>query len=106
MPWISEDMDISTVLVKLPTGQTVRYGSAMTQQAKKIMDIVSGTLQAWCRGLKSSEIEMAINFLVKQNIIASYDLPDPKDKKSKYTFYTLAINKDSLWGTKQFKTKK
>ena len=38
MPWISEDMDISTVLVKLPTGQTVRYGSAMTQQAKKIMN--------------------------------------------------------------------
>lgn len=69
-------------------------------------DIEDGMLQSWCRGLKPCEIEMALTLLEKQNIITSYELADPKDKKSVYKFYTLAVNIGKVWGTKQFKAKK
>jgi hypothetical protein len=66
-------------------------------------DIEEGTLMAWCRGLKPCEIEIALHYLVKENLFATYELADPGDKKSVYKFYTLAVNKDHQWGTKQFK---
>ena len=34
--------------------------------------------------------------------IYEYEYADPKDKDSVYKFYTLAENKDKLWGAKQF----
>lgn len=36
--------------------------------------------------------------------LTAYQLLDPKDKQSEYTFYTLNENKDKLWGQKQFST--
>lgn len=69
-------------------------------------DVEDGTLQAWCRGLKPCEIELAITFLTRQNIIANYELADPGDKKSVYKFYSLAVNAENKWGSKQFKPKK
>lgn len=38
--------------------------------------------------------------------LATYELADPKDKKSKYTFITLKENLDKQWGKKQFDTSK
>jgi hypothetical protein len=69
-------------------------------------DVEDGTLQAWCRGLKPCEIELAITFLTRQNILADYELADPGDKKSVYTFHSLATNVSNQWGIKQFKAKK
>lgn len=69
-------------------------------------DVEDGTLQAWCRGLKPCEIELAITFLTRQNIIADYNMAEPSDPKSVYKFYTLTANFDNKWGSKQFKAKK
>lgn len=66
-------------------------------------DIEEGTLNYWTRGIKPSEIELAIHVLLERGILANYKLKDPKDKKSEYTFYTLNGNESSQWGTKQFK---
>ncbi len=38
--------------------------------------------------------------------LAHYDIADPKDKESVYTFYTLKENLDKKWGKKQFVEKK
>lgn len=38
IPWLEEDMPINTVEVKLASGQVVRYGSAMTERATKILE--------------------------------------------------------------------
>jgi hypothetical protein len=69
-------------------------------------DVEDGTLQAWCRGLKPCEIELAVEFLTRQNILANYELADPGDKKSVYKFHSLAANAGNQWGSKQFKPKK
>lgn len=69
-------------------------------------DIEDGTLMAWCRGIKPSAIELAMHYLYKKNIIDHYDLADPADKKSVYTFHSLAVNVGNKWGSKQFKGKK
>jgi hypothetical protein len=69
------------------------------------MDIEAGTLDVWCRGIKPTEVELALYMLEKVEIITSYEIADPKDKKSKYKFYTLWINAKHQWGIKQFKKK-
>lgn len=66
-------------------------------------DVEAGTLNVWCRGVKPTEVELALHMLEKMGLMASYELADPKDKKSKYTFYTLWLNDGCKWGTKQFK---
>lgn len=38
--------------------------------------------------------------------LAHYEIADPKDKESVYTFYTLKENADKYWGQKQFDAKK
>lgn len=67
------------------------------------MDVESGTLDLWTRGIRPSEVEIALHLLEKTGEISTYTLTDPKDKKSKYTFYTLSINAGKEWGLKQFK---
>jgi hypothetical protein len=69
-------------------------------------DVEEGTLMNWCRGIKPADIEIALHVLKQVEFIVSYELTDPKDKKSKYTFYSLRINEGNMWGTKQFKTAK
>lgn len=66
-------------------------------------DIEDGTLQAWCRGVKPCAIELALRYLQEQNIISNYQMADPSDKKSVYTFHTLKVNESEKWGSKQFK---
>ena len=75
--------------------------SANTEQN----DIEAGSLMAWCRGIKPLEIEVALKYLHEQNVLASYMMADPKDKKSVYTFYSLGVNVSNKWGQKQFKAK-
>jgi hypothetical protein len=69
-------------------------------------DIEDGMLQAWCRGIKPSAIEIALCFLFKGGLIDHYDLADPGDKKSVYTFHSLRPNAENQWGSKQFKKPK
>jgi hypothetical protein len=69
-------------------------------------DVEDGMLQMWCRGIKPSAVEMALRFLYQGGIIDHYELADPGDKKSVYTFHTLRPNNDKQWGSKQFKKPK
>lgn len=56
-------------------------------------------LEMMIGGVPRLHIEMAI-FISKN--LTSYELTDPKDKKSTYTFVTLQENADKKFGTKQF----
>lgn len=69
-------------------------------------DINLGLLQQWCMGVRPTAAELALRRLVLDGVLYEYDLKDPKDTKSVYTFYTLAENKDEQWGLKQFKETK
>lgn len=51
------------------------------------------------------ELHMRIALRVNRKLV-TYDLADPKDAKSVYTFITLKENADKLWGKKQFDVKK
>ncbi len=66
-------------------------------------DIEKGELEFWFRGVRPSALEIALHTLKHLDIIDSYELADPKDKKSKYTFYSLMRNSSNRWGRKQFK---
>jgi hypothetical protein len=51
------------------------------------------------------ELHMKIALRVNHKL-ATYDLADPKDPESVYTFVTLKENLEKQWGTKQFDEKK
>lgn len=70
--------------------------------AEKEEDIEHNQLAAWLRGVRPSGIEISLHVLKQLDIIDSYQLADPKDPKSKYTFYTLMRNSKFRWGKKQF----
>lgn len=69
-------------------------------------DLSLGLVQQWCTGVRPSAAELALRRLVLDRVLAEYELTDPKDKDSVYTFYTLIGNKDKQWGKKQFKSEK
>lgn len=68
-------------------------------------DVEDGTLHVWLRGIRPSDIEIALHILEQSEFIHKYEYVDPTDKKSKYHFYTLFIHKGKKWGSKQFKKK-
>jgi len=65
-------------------------------------DVESGTLDFWTRGIRPADLEIALHVLRKVGFIAKYDLVNPKDKDSTYTFYTMRVNEGKEWGKKQF----
>lgn len=67
------------------------------------MDVEDGTLHLWLRGIRPSEVEIALHILQKMDFVTKYELSNPADKKTKYSFYTLRINEGKKWGAKQFK---
>jgi len=75
------------------------------ENARK-QDISLGLLQSWCVGIRPSACELALRRLVLDEELYEYDLADPRDAKSVYTFYTLVENRDEQWGKKQFKSTK
>ena len=60
-------------------------------------------LSTWLPGASATRLKM---FAYTENELATYELSDPKDKESTYTFITLKGNEDKLWGKKQFDVKK
>lgn len=72
---------------------------------KEEQDVSLEQLQwSWLKGLPLAHVELAIEVLVHNKLVEGYQLSDPYDKESVYTFYTLAGgNKDNQWGSKQFK---
>lgn len=66
-------------------------------------DLEFGTIMAWCRGINPSAVEIALEMFTQLGRLRTYELADPKDKKSIYKFYSLNANADNQWGKKQFK---
>lgn len=71
--------------------------------AEEEKDIEHNQLEFWVRGVRPSALEISLHVLKQLDIIDSYELADPSDKKSKYTFYTLMRNSSHRWGRKQFR---
>lgn len=76
---------------------------AVTNANMDEQDLELGTIMAWCRGVNPSAVETMLALLTNTGLLRSYELADPGDKKSKYTFYTLGANVNNEWGRKQFK---
>jgi DNA-binding MarR family transcriptional regulator len=109
-----EDKLIATTPVDYQTMMGLEFGTEQTRIQNELLraiasankdedDVEEGTLQAWCRGIRPSDIELALHTLQKIDFVSKYELANPKDKESKYTFYTLRINEGKEWGLKQFK---
>lgn len=59
-------------------------------------------LQIWLAGMPELQIKLAV-FASKK--LTTYELADPKDKLSVYTFITMKENIDKRWGVKQLDPK-
>lgn len=79
---------------------------AIENANKAEQDLELGTIMAWCRGINPSAVEIGLKVMVANGQLSTYELSDPADKKSKYTFHTLPKNVGKEWGKKQFKAKK
>ena len=76
---------------------------ALEQLAKKESDLTVEEVDGWCQGYAQHDIDIALATLVEERVIGTYDLTDPKDLKSTYTFYTLYENTEQMWGKTRFK---
>ena len=66
-------------------------------------DVSAEELMTWLPGSTDTKIKM---IAFTSGKLTTYELTDPKDKKSTYTFLTLKENADKQYGKKQFKKKK
>lgn len=64
-------------------------------------DMTLDELQMFLPGTPELHIRMCVYM---SQTLTSYELKDPKDKKSVYTFVTLKENADKQYGKKQFKS--
>lgn len=109
-----EDKIISSSPVDYSTMMGMELGTENTRIQNEIirvigaansdkMDVEEGTLQLWLRGIRPSEVEIALHVLQQIGFISKYELKNPKDEETKYNFYTLRVNDGQKWGLKQFK---
>lgn len=99
---ISEDVEVNSLAIteslsdlRQQLEQFIRNINALEK------DMVIEELQMFLPGTPELHIKMCIYL---SNELTSYELNDPKDKKSVYTFVTLKENADKQYGKKQFKT--
>lgn len=70
------------------------------QLAKKETDLEENYLSNWTAGYSNHDTLIAVKSLEQEGVLAQYQI---EDKENKYIFFTLAENKDKLWGQHQFK---
>lgn len=101
---------VGHLMVELPYA----FGKLNAEEA----DMESEYLNQWTAGFPSQDVEIAIDLLKKQGIIASYEVKNKteirpnREQRRKgaknediidtYTFYTLPENLEKRWGEKQF----
>lgn len=73
------------------------------QNTKEETDMTIDELAMLIGGIPDLHLKMAVRLSKK---LSTYEIADPKDKKSVYTFITLTENLDKKWGKKQFNAKK
>lgn len=66
-------------------------------------DLDEATFTGWCTGYPQHDVLIVTNLLIDERKLATYELTDPNDLKSTYTFYTLFENLENMWGRKYFK---
>lgn len=71
--------------------------------AKTERDLDEETLTYWLVGYLASDVLVALHHLLETKVLGKYELTDPKDLKSTYTFYSLHENSEQMWGRKFFK---
>lgn len=76
---------------------------AFTKLGERETDLEEHMVQDWLTGYAVHDSFIALNLLLSKRILATYELTDPEDLKSTYTFYTLAENSEQMWGRKSFK---
>lgn len=81
--------------------QKIEY--AFSQLAKKEQDLEENYVSNWTLGYDAHDVLIALAELVNTKILGVYQLTDPKDTQSTYTFYSLFENSEQMWGQKQFK---
>lgn len=67
------------------------------------VDLAEQHVQDWTTGYMPHDVLVALKSLIEEKKLATYELVDPKDTASVYTFYSLFENSEQLWGKKQFK---
>lgn len=75
---------------------------AVATANKDEMDVELGTLLSWLRGIRMSDVEIAIHILKKVGFIHQYELKNQYADDEEYSFLTLKVNEDNYWGNKQF----
>lgn len=76
---------------------------ALEQLAKKENDLTIEEVDGWCQGYAPHDVEIALKTLLEERVLGTYDLTDPKDLQSTYTFYTLFEHSEQMWGKTRFK---
>lgn len=62
-------------------------------------DFVFEELHGFIPAVGETQLKVA---LYSSRVLDSYEIADPKDRQSVYTFYTRKENLDKLWGNKRF----
>jgi hypothetical protein len=79
----------------------------VTRENNREMDVSLDVLeQSWLPATSSTHLRLAVRILEYSGEFITYELSDPDDLASLYTFITLKQNIDKNWGVKQFKQKK
>lgn len=99
---ISEDLEVEKLAVTESLSdlraQVEEFIGNMNALEK---DMTVDELRMFIPGTPELHVRMSIYTSEK---LVTYDLKDPKDKKSVYTFVTLKENADKQYGKKQFKS--
>lgn len=110
--WISEpDKDEGAVRFLSEPKDGFQFGDRLEQLkemlvysfeklAKKEQDLEENYLSNWTAGYPGHDVMIAMRQLLNDKDLAEYVV---EDGENKYTFYTLAKNREQEWGRKQFK---
>lgn len=100
-----EDIDVDNLLVTEAMRELIDMIEQFIyfQNTKEETDMTTDELMMLIGGVPDLHLKMAVHLSKK---LSTYEIADPKDKKSVYTFITLTENVDKKWGTKQFNAKK
>lgn len=75
---------------------------SFAELAKTERDLDEVYISNWTVGHEAHDVMIAIGYLLDTRVLAQYDLTDPEDLKSTYTFTTLYENSEQMWGRKYF----
>lgn len=101
---VDKDVNVEALLVTDQVAEVREQVEIfMTHQNASEVDMTVDELRSFLPMFPELHMEIA---LFTSKVLATYELSDPKDKKSVYTFVTLKENEGKFWGKKQFDASK